>query len=411
MSSPRVIVPELLDSADPLSDLACHGLLEFKEEDDRIDFKVSFDPSSERSWIDLAVDCAAFANTNGGYIIVGVADKTWECAGIAPEAALALGDTKQLLERINRGLVPPLTRARSRVFERDGKVFTAIFVPCNHEATHIFESNLDWSPVPGKTLPLIRKGAIYIRRSASNHLVTSADFEELLQRRLKRFRDKVLEGMARVVNAGPGQEVVTITHDQDSSRMPVVTIKDGPASLNLGGRPLKLAGNSVAELISIFRGLTDADAQFSVPRQTTLQCYVARETAELDDESIEWLAHHSLVNGSPIFWWLKKLGAAKSKAVLRRAFKVAGRIQKEHIVTYAGFWGERFFREMAEQLDGKTTRRFSGKTNLLHVHRSKHPADDALQATNLAKALARQSDAQKGYELEKLDCALYAPFD
>jgi hypothetical protein len=68
--SPSVI--ELLRTEDPLSDLACKFLLEYKEEDSHVDYKRDFEPSSEKCWYDLAIDVMAFANTHGGYLVYGV---------------------------------------------------------------------------------------------------------------------------------------------------------------------------------------------------------------------------------------------------------------------------------------------------------------------------------------------------
>jgi hypothetical protein len=67
----RVSAPDLIASRDPLSDEACTGLLNYREEDELVDFKQSFGARHEKSWVDLAVDRVAFANTDGGlhYIV------------------------------------------------------------------------------------------------------------------------------------------------------------------------------------------------------------------------------------------------------------------------------------------------------------------------------------------------------
>lgn len=158
MNTPRVSAAELLASSDPLSDTACIGLLNYKEEDGLVDFKKSFDPLIDKAWIDLAVDCVAFANTDGGYVVFGVADKTWKLEGVDPASASALADTKKVLEKINRNLVPSLTGVRTRVIEHSGSRFVVLFSPCSPDCTHIFESNLDWTPVAGRSLTAVGKG-------------------------------------------------------------------------------------------------------------------------------------------------------------------------------------------------------------------------------------------------------------
>ena len=47
----RVSARELLMSSDPLSDNACTGLLDYKEEDTLVDFKADFDLRIDKSWI------------------------------------------------------------------------------------------------------------------------------------------------------------------------------------------------------------------------------------------------------------------------------------------------------------------------------------------------------------------------
>jgi predicted HTH transcriptional regulator len=175
--SDRISVKQHLASEDPLNDVACKGLLSYREEDQLVDFKQAFDYKNDKSWIDLAIDCVALANTHGGYVVFGVADKTWDLTGLGADSITALADTKKVLEKINRNLNPTLTGVRTRHIEHDGLQFIVLYVPCSDYCTHIFETNVDWSPSPDKTLPAIPKGAIYVRRAASNQIMTAADFE------------------------------------------------------------------------------------------------------------------------------------------------------------------------------------------------------------------------------------------
>jgi predicted HTH transcriptional regulator len=57
-------------------------ILAHREEDELVDYKEAFLPESAKSWIALASDCAAFANTKGGYLVFGLKDKTWELVGV-----------------------------------------------------------------------------------------------------------------------------------------------------------------------------------------------------------------------------------------------------------------------------------------------------------------------------------------
>ena len=90
----RISARELLQCSDPLSDEACLSLINYGEEDELVDFKESFDPSLGKSWIDLSIDCVAFANTFGGFIVFGVENRTWRHLGVdrTPRVELKAGE-------------------------------------------------------------------------------------------------------------------------------------------------------------------------------------------------------------------------------------------------------------------------------------------------------------------------------
>src|SRR5205807_529114 len=105
-----------------------------------------------------------------------------------------------------------------------------------------------------------------------------------------------------------------------------------------------------------------------------LELYAIRHEIELDDESISWTAHHSLRSGAPVFWWLSQLSPAKARSTLEAAFNAA-RWRKGYVVTYAGFYGQRFYENLGERLQRaghNGVRPFRNKHSLLNVGPSKH---------------------------------------
>lgn len=68
MTSPKT----LIGGDDPISRDAVKFLVGHKEEDDVTDYKLTFHPENEKSWLDLTIDVSAFANTYGGFLIFGV---------------------------------------------------------------------------------------------------------------------------------------------------------------------------------------------------------------------------------------------------------------------------------------------------------------------------------------------------
>jgi hypothetical protein len=408
----RVSAVDLLSSSDPLSDSACIGLLSYKEEDGLIDFKQTFDPGHDKSWIDLAVDCVAFANTDGGYVVFGVADKTWKLVGLGADSVAALSDSKKVLEKINRNLVPVLTRVRTREIEHNGLRFVVLFSPSSPDCTHIFESNLDWSPTPGRSLVIVPKGAIYTRRVASNQILTSADFELLIERRVKRIRHKMLEGVARVIQAPVDHEIVTIVRSSDASGASTITVGDAPESMDLRGKPLRLARDSIIETIKVLEALSNSDERIAIPDTILFEAYARRDRINADDSTVEWLAFHSLLSHAPAFFWLSRLKPADSRKVLKRAFDRAT-WRRGYILTYSGFYGKTIYNELRDKMMSAGNRAvpaFREKSRLLNVDASRNIERDANRATQLAQSLVNVSDQTAIHELEKLDCSLYAPF-
>ena len=62
-------VHEHLTSKDPLTRETAVFLAEYAEEDDRVDYKETFNPASEKDWLEITKDISAFANTFGGYLV------------------------------------------------------------------------------------------------------------------------------------------------------------------------------------------------------------------------------------------------------------------------------------------------------------------------------------------------------
>jgi hypothetical protein len=117
-------------------------------------------------------------------------------------------------------------------------------------------------------IPIVHKGAIYTRRAGINQIVTSADFERLLARSIDRYRQKILEGVTRVVEASPDHEVLTVVPSRDAAGTISVTVEGGPERRNLRGRPLKVTVDSVIEKI----GLLWAIAPQHQPALGLVQC-------------------------------------------------------------------------------------------------------------------------------------------
>jgi predicted HTH transcriptional regulator len=85
-------IKEAIFSTDPLSNEAIGFLLNYREEDTQIDYKESFHGKEERDWLEITKDIMAFANTNGGFLLFGIKNGTFERIGISSEVTLLVGD-------------------------------------------------------------------------------------------------------------------------------------------------------------------------------------------------------------------------------------------------------------------------------------------------------------------------------
>ena len=404
-------VQDYLESTDPLSDQACMFLLDYREEDSRVDFKKEFDPSSDECWINLAIDVVAFANTYVGYVIFGVEDKTYQRVGIPENAQSALANTKVMLEKVNRGVNPKLLEIRTKAKEVDGLKYVFVAIPQTKDRTHIFENNLDATFPSGKK-PIIRKGSIYIRSSASNQIISSDAFEDLLSRRFKRIREKILEGMSRVVHAEPTQEIVVVSPQLSEDGTKLFRITDAPDAISIRGASLTAVPKTFEEKISAWISIQQVDPNNLPPPKSLMEVYSQRHDLTLLGAQKQQLALFSLIQGLPAFYWLKDLSKEQAQKVVEKSFDGAKNIERFYILNVSGFYGKETYRSYESKLSRNTeaiVRPFTDLQSLFRINRTTSSMVDQ-EATELAKGLAVKESASDLSALQKLDCALYAPF-
>jgi hypothetical protein len=401
---------QCLEKSDILDVDACITLVGYAEENDLVDYKASFDPSIGKSWIDLAVDLVAFANTNGGYVVFGVKNVTWEQLGVPNDICEILTDTKKVLEQVNRCLAPAITGARCRAVVVDGRRFVVVGVPASLNHTHIFESNRDWTPPGRGAITLVPKGSIFVRRSASNQVMTSVDFEELIERRIRRFREKILQGMARVVNADPSAEVLTVVRPNEAVGETGFLVTGAPDAFDLSGQRIQIKSDVIVSVVEMLRSISSTRPELAVDIKILYTAYAQRDIAKFRSEHIEWLALHSLIEGAPAFFWLSKMNREKARKLLLGAFE-GSKPRRGHIVSYTGFYSVSLHSKLRERMPIHTRPNvYVNRQRLLNVGATDNPARDSQIATQLAQALSERHAIQDQIKLEKLDCALYAPF-
>lgn len=171
-------VAEFLPTAFDDLDLSAVGRLvaDLPEETLFFERKLKLDPDS------LARTCAAFANTEGGLLLVGVPDKSDELVGIDDQ----IGEVEVWVKDVLRPRILPLPAFRARRFRlNDDRWLLLVLVERSSATPHL----------------LIRTGAIYVRNPGSNDPVPINDQGRLLdlfrrgERALDRAREAVFDAL------------------------------------------------------------------------------------------------------------------------------------------------------------------------------------------------------------------------
>ena len=414
MDKNKQSVLDYLESNDPLSEVACNYLLDYNEEDARVDYKESFNHTIEKSWIDLAVDVASFANTYGGYLVFGVTDKTYEKRGLNESPYNQLSDVKKVLDKISRGVQPKFSDVRTKGRIVDGKRFVFICVPITMNRIHVFEQKMSFRPEGKDPIILVRQGAIYIRKTGSNQILTSDGFEEIMQRRIQRFKNKIMDGLARVVSSEIDQEVVIVTPENAENGSKTFTVTDSSDGIKIRGAKLIVTPESPEDKVSAWIAINKSDNNDYPTEQAIMGLYAVRAEVNLSEDQKIYVAIFSLVKGLPSFYWLQGLKKNVARAAVEDAFSRSGAVEQLFILNVAGFYGKAFYERLRIDFGPDASQRgateYRDLEALFKTKKTKDQEKDEVFATKIASGLSIKHSQQKIYELRKLDCALHAPF-
>ncbi len=206
-------IVQLLKSEDPLSREALEFLLTYCEEDSLVDYKETFHPDQEKEWLEITKDIMAFANTQGGYLVFGVRDCSFEVVGLDLNVIAILTNTNYLLQKVNRFIEPEIGLLRSKRIEVDGRQVVVLVIPSSIRQTHVISKDGKFKHISGEEKVLLRKGTLYVRRSAGNHLADSRDLDQIFDRRFDYFRESLIDKIARVIDAPQESEMVFVSKD------------------------------------------------------------------------------------------------------------------------------------------------------------------------------------------------------
>ena len=344
-------VQGFLESDDPLSPEACDFLLDYGEEDPLVDYKENFHPAKEKEWLEITKDIMAFANSLGGYLVFGVQDKTFKFIGIEDALCSTLADTNLIIQKAGRFVEPPVGMLRAKQLKRDGKNLVVLFIPPSLSVTHVVSKEGSFQFPSGEQKVVLRRGTIYVRRSAANHLADSRDLDDVFGRRLERFKESLLGKIRRVVEAPTDSEVFLLSDDPDSE-VPHrrFIIRDAPDAIPVKGMSFTTAPRSTEQEIAGWISLCSRNQNAKPSFDAIWQWYEQRESLNLTEEQRLSVVKFSLFSNAPVFYWLHDCSAASIKQMLLEALKESDGVEADRIVRIATFLGKQFHNSLVKKV-------------------------------------------------------------
>jgi hypothetical protein len=172
-----------------------------------VDFKSTFDAGAPRDWLELIKDIAAFSNSGGGYILIGVEDDG------SPSGTDVTGilttDPADLGNRFHKYTGHHLAAIELVECDKSGSEVCAVRVAPVHVPivfTRVGETELP----DGKKKTAFALGTIYFRHGAKSEPGTSDDLRAFLERELELIRRSWLDGIAKIVEAPKGSRFAVL---------------------------------------------------------------------------------------------------------------------------------------------------------------------------------------------------------
>jgi len=193
----KQIIPRIEVIVDgDVSSKRIEALIKLGREEERLDYKERFDfkskSAAQRSKVDLVCDMVSMANTDGGYILVGVRQKTDGTFSVE-------GVDKTCLQRLTQeniqSLVGSYTEATVKFLAKPGKYRGKDIL-----AICIFDSPLavpfrhvgQYQSLNGKSETKFREGELFVRHGAKSERANYEDYIRMIEKIREDERRKVL---------------------------------------------------------------------------------------------------------------------------------------------------------------------------------------------------------------------------
>ena len=425
-------VKALLLSDDPLSASTIRLLIDYREEDLHVDYKESFEPNDNKHWLELTKDAMAFANTHGGYIILGVRYQPFEILGLKETTIKILSDANNILQKINRYIAPPFTDIRTKEYETESGHIVVILVPESKGKTHIVIREANHKYPDGKTQMILYPGMIYVRRSGTNHVISPTDLESIMNRRIDYYKESLFDKITKVIKAPMEHEMVIIDPTDSSGSTKKIKLTGDHDAIAVKGVSFTIAPKTDQEEIAGWIAMRKRDKDF-IPRVERLWHIYSNRMGLKDtisDDHIAELIRLNLLRMIPVFYWMQFIATERSKKIIRECIDYAESFHEKASILHVGAIGGRGFYNSLLRMLGKDAKRlnvrsqsFPGEDLSVYFNEAWIPKDgkgvkakykpvkDLEDRLNYlaAKFSASHCTNDERWEAEAIDYYLYAP--
>jgi hypothetical protein len=423
ITNEEISICTYLNSADPLSIDAIRVLIDHKREDIYVDYKREFNQTDEKDWHDITTDAMAFANTLGGYIVFGVRDGDFYPVGLSEPSVKALADTNMVLQKMNRHIAPPFSMISTKIYTLpSGLVVVVMHIPESKGRTHIFVKDVPYKYPSGKDKLLSYAGMIYVRRSATNQVMQPEDFEFIIERRIRHYKETLHENIAKVVEAPIGHQVLVFDPNASREAKSISFISDRADAIPVKGMSFTTAPQTDIEEICGWIALSKRDVNFQPSEERLWYIYSHRHDIVLTNLQLVEMLRFSVSAELPVFFWMRSLTAEEIGVCLLQILRSTknNRI-RENILGITAFLGSRYNSKIRHILDGNRlrfgSRCFQSKPYIYGTSCFKTLLDGdeenmEQRLTEFASQLSQDKrDVLQKLRVKELDCLLYARTD
>jgi len=163
------------------------------------DFKVQYNPSDTHDKVEVVKDIVAFANTAGGYLIIGV-DRARKVIGL-DGAAIAAIDEAIIRSQVQSYLGGAVDLFLSTV-TREGMDCVIVAVLRSLHSPLVFQKD-GVHPIGGKSREAFRAGDVFVRHGSASERWNQSDVREMyarvVQREKERWLSEIVPDMRKLI--------------------------------------------------------------------------------------------------------------------------------------------------------------------------------------------------------------------